>query len=118
MKNPVQIPVVFDGLRTLGDGSIKMTFQTREVKAEEAVSLLEYRKAEGWLLFKPAPFEDRDLIDIPESVPEFRDRKTPSQRLRNVLYRLWEHRGRPGDSEDFRIAEMERIITHYREKLP
>ena len=118
MKNPVQIPVIFDGLRTLSDGSIKMTFATREVKAEEAVTLLQYRNSEGWLLFKPAQFVDADLIDVPVGVPEFATNKTASQRLRNVLYRLWEYRGEGGSFETWRIEQMEKIISSYKGLLP
>jgi len=114
----VQIPAILDVLRTLSDGSIKITFCTRELTTEDAAAILGYRSAEGWLLFKPSPFEEKDIIDIPESVPEFAREKTPSQRLRNVLFRLWEYRGKGGDFETFRKSEMERIIQHYKEKLP
>ena len=118
MKNPVQIPVIFDGLRTMADGSVKFSFATRELHADDLAALLSYRKQEGYLLFKPAPFEESDLIDIPETVPEFRNSKTPSERLRGVLYRLWEFRGSQGNFEAWRTEEMERIITHYKGKLP
>jgi hypothetical protein len=118
MKNPVQIPVILDVLRTLSDGSIKITFATREMRTEDAAEILGYRNTEGWLLFKPAPFEERDIVDIPETVPEFAREKTPSQRLRNVLFRLWEYRGKPDNFEAWRKTEMERIIEHYKGKLP
>jgi hypothetical protein len=118
MKNPVQIPVVLDVLRTLSDGSIKITFATREMRTEDAAEILSYRNTEGWLLFKPAPFEERDIADIPESVPEFAAEKTPSQRLRNVLFRLWEYRGKPDNFEAWRKEQMEKIISAYKEKLP
>lgn len=118
MKAPVQIPVLFDVLRTLSDGSVKVTFVTRELCAEDLAALLGYRKTEGYMLFKPAPFEERDIVDIPETVPEFATEKTPSQRLRNVLFRLWEFRGKPDNFETWRKSEMERIISHYKEKLP
>lgn len=118
MKPPVSIPAIFDVLRTLSDGSVKITFVTREIPADHLAVLLSYRKSEGYLLFKPAQFEESDLIDIPETVPEFRNSKTPSERLRNVLFRLWEHRGAQGNYEQWRTEEMERIITHYKGKLP
>jgi hypothetical protein len=118
MKNPIQIPAVLDVLRTLSDGSIKVTFSTREMKPEDAAVVLGYRQTEGWLLFKPAPFEDGDLVDIPESVPEFVGEKSLSQRLRNVLFRNWEYRSDGSDFETWRKKEMERIISHYKDKLP
>jgi hypothetical protein len=118
MKPPLQTPVLFDTLRTMADGSIKVTFVTRELPPEHAAALLGYRKSEGWLLFKPAPFEDSDLVDIPETVPEFAQEKTPSQRLRNVLYRLWEYKGKPENFETWRKTKMEQVIQHFKEQLP
>ena len=118
MKNPVQIPVVLDVLRTLSDGSIKITFATREMRTEDAAEILGYRNTEGWLLFKPAPFEERDIIDIPESVPEFANSKSPSQRLRNTLFRVWEYQGSKVTFDVWRAEQMERIINKYKELLP
>lgn len=46
------------------------------------------------------------------------DGKTPSQRLRGVLYRCWEQDS--GGYEDFNLYyhnRMERIIEHYKTKL-
>lgn len=118
MSKPFQIPAILDTLRTLSDGSIKLTFSTREMPAEHAAGILEHRRKEGWLLFKDAPFEDADIINLPESIPEFHGEKSPSQRLRNVLYRVWEMKGKPDDFKRWRENEMERIINHYKEKLP
>jgi len=118
MKKPIQIPAILDVIRTLSDGSIKVTFATREMTDEHAAKVLSYRKTEGWLLFKPAPFEDADLIDVPESVPEFANSKTPSQRLRNVLFRVWEYQGSKVTFEVWRAEQMERIISKYKDLLP
>jgi len=118
MSRPVQIPAILDVLRTLSDGSIKITFATREMRPEDAAVVLGYRNTEGWLLFKPAPFEDADIIDVPETVPEFADQKTLSQRLRNVLFRYWEYKGKGETFPAFRESEMEKIINSYKEQLP
>jgi hypothetical protein len=43
--------------------------------------------------------------------------KSPSQRLRDVLYVLWEHRGSKGDFEQFYIASIEKVINRIKEEL-
>ena len=45
------------------------------------------------------------------------ERKTPSQRLRGCLFRLYEQRGKNGDFEIFYRAQMERIIDAVKNKL-
>ncbi len=43
--------------------------------------------------------------------------KSPSQRLRGVMYRLWQMKGEPGTAENHYRDQMEIIINHYKEKL-
>lgn len=43
--------------------------------------------------------------------------KSQCQRLRGVLYRLWEKKGEPGTSENHYRDQMEIIINHFKSKL-
>ena len=49
-----------------------------------------------------------DLYDQP---------KTQSQRLRNVMYKVYLEQGRKGDFKEYYKAETEKIIQHYKNKL-
>jgi hypothetical protein len=49
-----------------------------------------------------------DLIDA---------KVTPSQRLRNVFYRLWEQEGKAGEFKEFYRVKMETLVEHYKQKL-
>ena len=43
--------------------------------------------------------------------------KTPSVRLRAVLYLLWEQEDQRSDPEEFYKIKMEMIINHFKNKL-
>lgn len=54
-----------------------------------------------------------------EKIPKRRERGEvipSSQRLRAVMYIIWEKHGSVGKFEDKYNAEMEKIISHYKKK--
>lgn len=67
------------------------------------------------------PFLDSELNDLDNIDLDLEDTtKTPSKRLRNVLYRIWEQEHSNNSVpifKDFYKTEMEKIITHYKGKL-
>jgi hypothetical protein len=56
-----------------------------------------------------------DIVKLPKVAKP--DIKSRSQRLRDVLFRVWEQEGKPGTQEEYYAAEMERIIASYRRRL-
>jgi hypothetical protein len=115
MSQAVQLPVLLDKITTLKDGSFKVVFETRELSANDGSILLSLRNNEGWLTFSA---NQQTTHTIPEDpLPEFKNEKSQSQRLRAVLYRLWEQQGKADDFELFYRVRMERIINSVKEKL-
>jgi len=116
-----KIGAVLTSHSSLRDGSLKFTFVTaREIKSPESIEnaskFLNLLNSEGWLIFAPG---DAQEVEIPQGPPsEFKSRKTPSERLRNVLFVRWRENGEKGNFEDFRTREMERIIDHEKSFLP
>lgn len=117
MKPPIQVPALIDSLRTLKDGSVKITIETQELKAEDAAALFSYRNTYGYMLFKETEFSPEELVSVPDFVPEFKSAKSPSARLRNVFYIMWEQLGKPGDFDPWYAGKMESVISFYKEKL-
>ena len=112
------IPSFFEGIRSLADGTLRVTIDTQELDEAAAGELFAKRRKAGFLLFlENGEKVDPDSIDIPESAPEFRGDKTPSQRLRGVLYRLWQQLGSKGNFQDFYVGKMEEIANHFKAKL-
>ncbi len=99
------------------DGSVKLSFESRELSAEEYMMIMGFRNTEGWLAFQPT---DSGIPDLPKERAEV-DQKTPSERLRNVLY-VWYKQESDGGRyigtfEAFKVEKMEKIIDGIKTKL-
>lgn len=113
------IPAQLENYRSLKDKSLKITFETNELNPQELLGIAENLGQFGYLAFKKEPFktEERQLIEDLET--EFDDKKkTASQRLRSILYLMWQK-----DNEGFDTSvrhydhHMEKIINHFKKKL-
>ena len=114
------LPAQLDGLRTLADKTLKITFETQELNPQDLLGLMENMHQFGYLAFQKEPFtgDQKEMISELKSDFEFKG-KSSSQRLRSVLYVLWQHDPQGFDtSVKHYESEMERIINHYKSKLP
>ena len=128
MKNSVVFEGGIDKVSTLADGSLRVYVGTPELSNETMVSVFSLIKKPGFVLIS-ANAINQDQIDAVEKATtnaEFSE-KTPSQRMRGVLYRLWEKtqpKTMNGDGEieyvDFDLfykRQMNKIIDHFKTKL-
>ena len=83
------LPSIFDNLAFRKDSSVKLSFESRELTADEITFLLGMRNCEGWLLFSPNEITDKDLEEIPEEDASVNS-KTASQRMKSVLFVLYQ----------------------------
>lgn len=113
----VTIPGMVDGLRTLKDGTIKTTLELQEINPEVAARLfsLNNQYVKIYMTTENITQEAIELVDEWEFENES---KSPSKRLRNVLYRLWEQDPQGyEDSELFYRNRMEKLIESIKNKL-
>lgn len=95
---------IIDGIKTMRDGSLKITLVTRELDPEQM--------AELFLNFN----EEVMSIEIPD---EQEERKSRGQRLRDVLWQVWNK----NHKEKFKTFVlyydhiMEQLIDRYKEKI-
>jgi len=113
----LQLPATVEAINSRVDGSWSLKIGTQELSEEQAAILLKLNRKLGFFLFKASPLEEADVIDIPESKPEFKGDKTPSQRLRGVLYVLWEQTKPTKTFDEFYRGKMESVIEWVKEKL-
>ena len=114
------LPAQLDRLRTLADKTLKITFETQELNPQDLLGLMENMHQFGYLAFKKEPFkeDEKEMLQELKSDFEFKG-KSSSQRLRSVLYVMWQHDPQGFDtSVKHYESEMERIINHYKSKLP
>lgn len=103
-------------VETLSDRSLKLTIYTQELDATAKAILFELQNKLGWMVFKETAIEEQDIptaeIKLEGSY------KSPSERLRNVLYRIWEN---GSQKEPFNTHYYPRImntlIETYKDRL-
>jgi hypothetical protein len=108
-----------EGLSTRADRTVKIVIGTQEnVKAAELFALQGQLVSIGISTNELKPEEIELLKDSKFEIDDIPDSKSPSQRLRNVLYRLWEQAdGGYSDFNLYYLNKMETIINHYKDKL-
>lgn len=112
----ILLPATISPPRLRKDGSAAVSFDTRELTAEEIFTIMSLRHTEGWLAFAPNEGE----IEIPEENAEV-DEKSPSERLRNVLFVWYKQEVEAGKFvgifDTFRKEKMEKIIEGVKKRL-
>ena len=112
----VQLPAIFSKVTSRADKSYKLEFETRELSGNDASILLGLLQQEGYLLYSPN--NDLTEADIPdEKADSMTGKKTQAQRLRAVLYVVWQQRGQNGSFENYYQTRMEQIIEQIKDKL-
>ena len=92
--------VLFEGgvekISTLADGSLRVHIGTPELSNETMVNLFQLNRKTGYVLLSPYPVNEdqKNAVEkaaekVEHESTEFGN-KTPSQRLRSVLYVYWE----------------------------
>ena len=109
----IKLPACLDDYRERKDGSSRLTFDSRELSEEEVLILRRFRNEEGWLLFGK---NEIDKEDLPEKDAEVGTR-TPSQRLRAVLFIRWKNLGEPETFKMYYDKTMEKFINSVKDRL-
>ena len=110
-------PAVIEKVQTLVDGGVKFSVNTPELSPEAMTKLFGLTKKSGYFLFSEA--SEIDTRDIPDVVIDVdAGEKSPSKRLRNVLYVYWEENTSKKEPFDvFYKKSIEKLITGLKEKL-
>ena len=111
-------PGYITGIKTMAQ-HWRITIDTQENLPGEAIGMLaSMQDSHGYFVFKMTPIEAEDLA-LPDIKPVEKGEKTPSQRLRAVLYLLWKQEG----DKNFKTPDehykywMEKLIDSCKGKL-
>lgn len=109
-------PSIVESISTRSDGSLKVILGTQEANDETAAGLIRLRGKYVKVLLS----EENIIPDVVSAVEGAAllagHQKTPSQKLRHVIYRLWQQEG-TGDSDTFYKEKMNEIIESIKIKL-
>jgi hypothetical protein len=112
------IPAYLTRYGSKADNTFSLSFNTNELKDSEVIALNKLKNQYGFLMFKSSEIENSELEQLDSVDMDLTDKsKTPSKRLRSVLYLMWEQNKEEGTFKDYYSNCMERIIEHYKNKL-
>jgi hypothetical protein len=105
-------------ISTRVDGGIGFRISTGEIPVENLATFLapflSLKQKNVEVTIKPLDMEDGDE---PVEIKSEAEQKTPSTRLRSILFVHWKQLGSPGEFSTYYTAAMEKFIEHVRSKL-
>lgn len=121
MKDIILFQFEIGGMNTLKDRSMSIKLNTPELSATKIAQIMEMRGKQGFAAFRLAEFTPDELRNLTEANLDLdlKKGKSQSERLRNVLFALFKHTDPIGtDFPEFYRQNMERVIDHFKSKLP
>ena len=117
-KTIFQIPATLSGFSGLAHKTLKLTFHTQEeLDSESTKRMCDLHEKTGWLSFNVEKIEAVNLANLPTIKAVDTDGKSPSQRLRSIIYVLWEKNGKQGIFEDYYIKCLGRFQKQVKDEL-
>lgn len=113
--NTIQIPASLEGISMLKDGGMSLRFGTQEATPEQKLVIMNYYQQFGWLLFA-AQEQDESRLKL-EAIRKDTGGKSPSQRLRAVLFVLYTKEAPSIPFEQYYEQKVERFINLVKQNL-
>ena len=115
----ILIPAILEGHRSLKDKTLKLTFETSEPSPEQFYEIAKNNQKYGFLAFKDDEFKTEQLESLNSMKADLETTgKTPSQRLRDILFCLWKQEDQGYKNfNDFYNRKMDDISNHFKSKL-
>lgn len=111
------LPTYVENISTRKDNSVKITLGTQELSPAKAGELFNLMNKLAMTYICPKDISQREIDQVEKLDPEF-DGKTQSQRIRNVLYKLWEQDKEGYQQYDnYYKAKTEMYIEHLKGKI-
>jgi len=115
----ILLPVIVTSIRSRVDGSISVTIETNELSPSKAGELFSIRGKTAIAYLSPKDIVTQKEIDQVNAINnDGMGGKTPSQRMRNVMFILWKQD--PEGYKDFNlyyINRMEKFIDALKENI-
>ncbi len=109
---------IVESIATRKDRTVKLTIGSNELNPAQASELFSLANQFCYIGLKAEPFVKEEQSLLQDLKADYDNAKTPSQRLRGILYRLYEQDQKGyKDFTAFYQGEMDRICEHYKGKL-
>lgn len=114
----ILLPAQIESIASRKDKTVKITLGTQELSPAQAAEIFQLNQKFCYTAIKEETFQANEIDAIDSLKTDLESEKTPSQRLRGILYVNYQQK--PEGYKDFTTyyqAKMERICEHYKSKL-
>jgi hypothetical protein len=109
---------VIEGIASRKDKTVRLIIGTQEMSPDKAAQLFGMNQQFCYLAIKKEDFNPSEVDTIESLKTDMENMKTPSQRLRAILYRNYEQSSEGyQDFATYYQAKMEKICDHFKSKL-
>ena len=113
----ILLPAQIESIASRKDKTIRLTIGTQELNPNTAAELFTMNQQFCYFAIKTESFLQNE-VDLVNDLKADINVKTPSQRLRNILYINYQQNNEGfKDFNTFYISKMESICEHYKNKI-
>jgi len=112
----LSLPAAITRISTMRDKTVRLQVDCQEMSSENMAELFKLNDKLGWFFFADQTIKEINKKDLPE-IKFDRDERTPGQRMRAVLYVLWERTNKEITFEQYYREQAEKIIVWLKSKL-
>jgi hypothetical protein len=115
---PIYISGIIESPQGLKDGTMKFTVRCNELSPDKVGQLFILNQRFAYVALKEEAFknEEKELLEGLQNNEVIG--KTPSQRLRSVLFLCWKNNNEGFQSyEQYYNSKMEQILNHFKSKI-
>lgn len=109
------LPATITKVTTMRDHTVRLQVDCQQIAPADMAELFLLGETQGWFFFKENPIKEINVKDLPPLEPSLK--QTPSQRLRSVLYLLWQQENPKQTFEQFYEIKMTQLISFVKAKL-
>jgi len=114
----ITLPGQIESIASRKDKSVKLTIGTQELHPSQASELFSLNQQFCYIALKPEHFTKEETDALDELKTDLDTIKTPSQRLRAILYVNYQQDSKGyKDFQTYYLSIMDKICEHYKSKL-
>lgn len=110
----VQFSAELEDVKARKDRTLSIKISTQELSADETALIFNMFMQPIYVALAET---DIKRLEVPEDLPDFKEDKTPSKRLRSRLFVFWKDKINKGDFEGWYRTVLDEIGQQYLEKL-
>ncbi len=109
----ISTQAIIEGVRAKKDRSLGLNISTPELSSHEKALFMELQGVNLHIIITPTESDNIQPYEINTDL----NQKTPSERMRAVLYILWNQGGKKDDFPTYYNTRMEIMIGHLKERI-